>query len=127
MARRVSWLGPRPNTVLNLRFPVLLLNFDVLKIDVCHNSAPVRIYNAANLEKFDVLEQECLVAAFSTCTFDNNSRSCCSGSAEEQKQRYLNSDKTMEGFGVIYLECMKDSVGVLDVHGMLFLLQFVKH
>jgi hypothetical protein len=33
----------------------------------------------------------------------------------------------MEKFGVVYLECVKDGVEVLDVYGMLFLLGFVKH
>jgi hypothetical protein len=33
----------------------------------------------------------------------------------------------MEGFGVIYPECVKDGVEVLNVHGMLFLLGFIKH
>jgi hypothetical protein len=39
----------------------------------------------------------------------------------------LNLDIAIEGFSIVDLECVKDSVEVLDVHSMLFLLRPIKY
>jgi hypothetical protein len=67
--------------VASLRFSIFFFVLDVLKINVRYDCTLIGIYNASHFHDLNVLEQECLVTAFSTCACNNSARPCCCSSA----------------------------------------------
>ena len=100
----------------NVRLAILFFIFNVHQVHVGDNYTPYAIFHAADLHNLYVSETESLVAALVARAFDEGSRSCSSGGTKEEEERDLDSNKAIEGLGVIDPKCVKNRVKVLDKH-----------